>query len=168
MSVIVQIGPWQVDADPAATARTHASMAAGCPERCGCHYCMNFVATRGRAYPAEALRLFEALGIRQDRESEICAPVPLTGGQYLYSGWFHFVGRILDEPTLEPRASVPRSQATESGVVSELRFHALTDHFGILLRAERHLLPEEFGAESVVQLEFTTELPWVLPEPPES
>jgi len=166
--VIVQVGPWRVEADPEATARAHARMPAGCPERCGCRYCVNFVATRGRAYPAEELRLFEALGIRQDRESEICAPVLLSGALYLYSGWFHFVGRILDDPISEAHNSVPQGQALESGTVSELRFHALTDHFGILLRAERHLLPEEFGADSVVQLDFTTELPWVLSEPPES
>jgi hypothetical protein len=165
--VIVQIGPWRVEADAEATARAHNRMSAGCPERCGCRYCVNFVATRGGAYPAEALRLFETLGVRQDRESEICAPVPLTGAQYLYSGWFHFVGRILDE-TGPPLISVSQGQGPGSAVVSELRFHALTDHFGILLRPERHLLPEEFGAASVVQLEFTTELPWVLSEPPEA
>jgi hypothetical protein len=162
--VRIEAGPWQVEADPEATARAHDRMPSGSPERCGCRDCLNFAAARTLAYPPEALELFARLGIRPDRESEIGGSIPIAEGRFLYSGWFHFVGRLLNQPAERPCDGEVGDQG--SGVVRELHHHALTPQFGILLWSERHLVPAEFGRDVVVQLDFTTELPWVLPEPP--
>jgi hypothetical protein len=160
----LRVGPWDVEADPEATARVHERIGVGGPEECGCGDCRNFAAARDLAYPEQASALFRALGIRRDRETEVGGPVALEEGRLLYSGWFHFIGRILEGPA--SKGDVEAVARPE--VVSELRFHPLTKGFGVLFRPARDLLPEEFGNQSVVQLDFSTQIPWVLPEPPES
>jgi hypothetical protein len=160
----IRVGPWNVEADPESTAQVHERIRVGGPEDCGCGDCRNFAAARELAYPEQANDLFRALGIRRDRETEVTGPVALEDGRLLYSGWFHFVGRILEGPVpKENENAVARPE-----VVSKLRFHPLTEGFGVLLRPGRDLLPKEFGKREVVQLDFSTEIPWVLAEPPES
>lgn len=163
----IWVGAWRVEADPEATRHAHDRMPAGSPESCGCRDCRNFAAARQTAYPPEALELFARLGIRPDRESEIGGALRLGESRYLYSGWFHFAGSIRDGPSAGSEVIVPPGGALGGAVVRELEYQPFAGRFAILLRPERHLVPEEFGDQAVVQFEFTTEVPWVLPEHPE-
>ena len=152
-----------------ATRRAHLAMPLGAPEQCCCIDCRNFAAARHLAYPPEALALFSELGIRHDRESEVGAAISLPSGRLLYSGWFHFVGRVTGGP--QPRrlvGHIPAGNGLTGGIVHTLEHRRLTDTFALGLIEKGDLLPLSFGDQSVVQLEFTTEVPWVLSESPDS
>jgi hypothetical protein len=159
---------WRVEVDPDATRRTHDTIRAGGPETCGCISCRNFIAVRGLAYPPAALELFDRLGIRPDRESEVCGPTRLSDGRYRYHGWFHFIGSILDRP---PVTREIRSINTPDGVReipwTTVEYEDLGSSFIIYLDDEEvDVVPPEFADEPLVQLNFFTEVPWMLPEPP--
>jgi hypothetical protein len=167
--VKAEVGAWRVQADAEATRRAHDRMPSGSPEQCGCRDCRNFAAARELAYPPEARELFARLGIRTNRESQIGGPIAVSEGSYLYSGWFHFAGTILEGPgPFGAEAGVPAHETGRADRVHPLRYRPLAPRFAILLRSERHLLPAEFGDQPVVQLEFATEVPWRLSEPPEA
>ncbi len=161
----IQILGWTVLADAEATHLAHERMAVGGPESCGCQYCRNFIAARELAYPPEAIELFSRLGIRADRETEIGAPVRIPESRWLYGGWFHFVGEIVDGPRLPaPVATLQAEGDIMGGVVRQLEFETLVDGFEIAFSTQAHLLPESFKGKRVVQLEFSTEIPWVIPD----
>jgi hypothetical protein len=165
---IMQILKWTVEYDAAATRHVHDEMLSGSPESCGCAGCRNFAAARNVAYPPPALDLFHQLGIEYDRESEIGSAVDLGGGRFLYSGWFHFVGRIVAGPKgITHVATVPRgnSGGIGAGEVYLIDFEPMTPGFALCLAEKKDMLPSEFGDEPVVQLEFKAEVPWVLDEP---
>jgi len=157
---------WRVRADPEATRLAHESMQCGGPESCGCGYCRNFAAARQQTYPSQALDLFGRLGIRPNRESEIGTPMRMAEGRWLYTGWFHFVGEILDGPRLPPAvATVPAAGRVAGGTLYALQYKSLVSGFELAFSDEAHLVPETFRGQQVVQLEFATEVPWVLSEP---
>lgn len=166
----LQVLDWRMQVDPEATRQAHESMPQGGAESCGCLYCRNFIASRDRAYPPEALDLFHSLGVRSDRETEIGAPLRLAEGCWLYGGWFHFVGRIVEGPKRPGRtAQLPAKGGVRGGAVRVLDYRPLADGFGIAFADQAHLLPEPLKGEKVVQLEFSTEVPWGLSDPePES
>jgi len=164
----ISILTWTVEADDEATRVAHAAMAAGDPERCGCQGCRNFIASRDQAYPPEARILLAQLGISVDRESQVGGAIPLADNTYLYSGFFHFVGSIVEGPDpLMKIGDIVASGPVEGGVVHSLRYEPLVGAFAVALTNQRHLLPEQFPDRPVVQFEFTTQVPWCLPEPPE-
>lgn len=161
----LQVLDWRLRTDAETTRLAHESMLIGGPESCGCLYCRNFAAARQLAYPAEALELFSSLGIRMDRETEVVAPVRTSEGRWFYGGWFHFVGEIIDGPELPPLVKTHDVQSdVEGGVVRKLEYKPLVDGFEIAFSTQAHLLPEPFKERQVVQLEFSTEIPWVIPE----
>ena len=160
----IAVGDWTVEADPVATRLAHNAIATGGPEVCGCQGCRNFIAGRELAYPPEALRVFDLLGMRRDRETEVGGPIDLGEGRYLYSGFLHFVGRIVSGPGVF--VDVPVKDPT-AGSLSRLEYRYLTAAFGIGLAARRDLADRQFGDAPLVQLEFVTEIPWLLAEPPE-
>ena len=92
-------------------------------------------------YPAEALALFDRLGITYNREAESYHNGRLESGLHSYGGWFHFVGTI------------------EEG---ENNFERIGEHFSICLSSHTALIPRVFGEQPVVQLEFETEVAWVI------
>lgn len=161
----LQVLAWRLRADPQATRLAHERMHCGGPESCGCVYCRNFAASRQQAYPAQALDLLARLGIRSDRETEIGAPMRLADGRWLYSGWFHFVGEILDGPRLPPpAAAVPADRDVAGGTLSARLYQPLVRGFELAFSEQAQLLPEAFHGQPVVQLEFSTEVSWVLAE----
>ena len=91
---IVQIGRWKIQCDPEATREAFLRMPRGSPESCGCANCLNFVASRDRAYPSPALTIFNQLGIDSHKESEIWHTHRDERGLHHYGGFFHFIGVI--------------------------------------------------------------------------
>jgi hypothetical protein len=164
----VRILDWRVECDPEATQEAHGAMSSGAPEECRCADCLNFVAGRHLAYPAEALKVFSKLGIQPDRESSVAGAVKLSSDSYQYNGWFHFVGRLLIGPkTREVVAEIREGADIGPGVIQQVTYQNLTDNFEIALSERTDLLPPELMNKSVVQFEFVTELPWMIDEPRE-
>jgi hypothetical protein len=137
----IQLYRWILKSDPEATRKAYAALLRGWPEECGCKSCQNFIAARKFVYPAEALALFDRLGIAYNREAESYHNGRLESGLHSYGGWFHFVGTI------------------EGG---ENNFEMVGEHFSISFSTHTTLIPRAFGEQPVVQLEFQTEVPWVI------
>ncbi len=77
----------------------------------------------------------------------------------------HFVAEIVEGPRIpNPVATLRARGGAREGVVRSMEFESLVDGFGISLSTNNHLLPEPFHGQQVVQLDFSTEIPWVIPE----
>ena len=134
---------WTLRYDAQATADAYAAARPVGPEACGCLYCRNFIAAREQAYPPELKWLAETVGVSPLTESEIWehgATVSERPELRMYGGFFHFVGEIVHD----------------GGEMVE----------DILFLNSRSLLPRAFGDSSVVHVEFTMNVPWVIGEPP--
>lgn len=84
------------------------------------------------------------MGVRIDCEAEVCEAGPVDG-LHLYWGWHHFVGSILEKG--EPLT--------------------LGEDFDVAFRQERHCAWPVFDAKTdLVQIDFSTRLPWALAEDP--
>src|SRR5258708_7664763 len=91
---VAHIGKWTIQCDPEATRQAFSQVPLGSPESCGCADCLNFAASRDRAYPSEALSILDQLGIDSHKESEIWHTHRDESGLHHYGGFFHFVGTI--------------------------------------------------------------------------
>lgn len=133
---------WIFDCDVESTREAYTSITAGGVETCLCAECRNFLAQRTSAFPSEVLDLFNQLGVDWKRDAETYQMARLEPGIHLYGGWFHFVGTILKEP---------------SGP-------ATLDNFTIDFLPNNALAAKVFEHQSLVQVEITVKLPWVLSE----
>jgi hypothetical protein len=140
----VEAGGWVLDCDVEATRRAYAQMESGDCDRYTCLPCRNFVAARALAYPEAALRLYERLGIRPDREADASELGPSDAGGRLYYGWHHFVGRVVHDP----------------GTVV-----AFDGGFSLSFHESRFRAHPTFGGHPLVQMEFVASIPWLLTEP---
>ncbi len=152
---VTELARWTIEYDPEATKAAFAQATRGSPESCGCRDCRNFVAVRQVAYPEQALALFAQLGINPMREAEVYYNGPLSSGLHSYGGWFHFAGTLLPSNKI----ASPAEEDTRRP-----NFQALTSHFQFAVSANTSLVPSVFRALPLLQLEFTTEIPWVLEE----
>ncbi len=133
---------WMFDCDVEATRRAYETISAGSVEACECSGCKNFLAQRDSIFPEEIRKLFDELGVNYKRDAEIYHIAQLQPGLHQYGGWFHFVGNILRQP-LGP---------------------ASMDHFTVDFVPDRSLAANAFENYSLVQIEITMEIPWVLTE----
>jgi hypothetical protein len=99
------------------------------------------------------LALFENLGISRNREVEVYHMARLSSGKHLYCGWFHFVGSIVSgaEAWKEVAANLRQPDFEEVNENFSLGF---TSHLGLVRQA--------FAGLTLVQLEFTAKVAWVL------
>jgi hypothetical protein len=64
---------------------------------CGCIYCKNFAAQRGKVFPEEFVQFLGALGIDPHKEWEAFDyDFGENPSGHLYGGWFLFVGGLTD------------------------------------------------------------------------
>jgi hypothetical protein len=125
----------------------------GGPEECGCQPCLNFAAARDQIYVPELVTLLEKLGISRSREVEIYHMARLESGRHLYGGWFHFVGSIVS-------GADAAKQIAEKTWQPDLE--EVGEYFSLGFSSRLELVREPFAGLSLVQLEFTAKVPWVL------
>jgi len=154
----MKVARWTLQHDPNTTRACYAQVAQGSPAARSCIPCRNFASAFDRAYPPEARAVFNLLGIDYQKAAEVYLNGRLESGLYHYGGWFHFVGSI--ESGSE--ALQPSGTSTTS-----FSFHleALSEHFFIGFSSQLGLVREPFHDHSLVQLEFTTEIPWIISDP---
>jgi hypothetical protein len=116
---------------------------------------MNFIAARDRAYPSQALTIFDQLGIDRSKESEIWHTHRDESGLHHYGGFFHFVGAI--------DSGKDAMQMVKGHGTYDLE--PIGDEFEFGFTSHTALVPEPFAGAQVVQLEFQTRIPWVLNMP---
>lgn len=116
---------------------------------CDCAPCRNFKAAI-ELLPSPLLDLLSRLGTSADKPAEVYYCCPNPDGTHKYGGWYHVTGQILsgwDEAT-------------------GFQFQQLCDRASIYFSTKQvHLVSEGFP-HPVIQLEFSTDIPWVLNEPP--
>jgi hypothetical protein len=147
-----QISRWKIYCDPDATREAFSRIPIGSPEKCGCADCLNFAAARDRAYPSQILAVFGQLGIEGHKESEIWHTNRDESGLHHYGSFFHFIGVI--------ESGRDAKQKSDGHVTFD--FERIGRHFEWGLTSNVALIPKAFGDASVTQLEFATQIPWVL------
>jgi hypothetical protein len=157
---LITFARWQIECDPETTRKLYARVQSGSPEACGCEPYLNFAAARKQAYPVDVIRLFDSLGVADDREAEIYHTHRIAPRKHHYGGWFHFVGRIVS-------GADASKQITTNAWGFDLEKVSAEFELGFTHRIG--LLKEPFQGHPVVQLEFQAAVPWVLTgEEPES
>lgn len=153
---LIHVLEWDLEVDPTATAQAHALRMQGSPEECGCLWCRNFASARHLAYPEYFLQFLARLGVSPGRESEVYHVREIEPGAHNYEGWFHSVGRLMNNPGLVyfgPDGTLSKGDPTSA-------------HFSIWFNPSNSLVPESFPSQNVMQIEFSTIVPWVLEEKP--
>jgi len=134
---------WIFNCDVEATRKAYDSIVSGGAEECGCSYCLNFIEARQKIYPTEVLDLFATLRINYRKEVEAYQMGRSVSGLHLYGAWFHFVGRIVNQPDAPEK---------------------LTEQFSIDFFTKSDLAAKAFAGRPLIQVEITTEIPWLLKE----
>ena len=152
----IDIAGWVLECEPEETVRLLAALPKGAPEACACLHCRNFAAARQSVYGPEFRGLLEALGVPVDREAEVydCGPAERWGWR-LSSGWFHAVGRVARDPLVD---LAPSGQP----------FAVLDAALRVFFTSGGSLVPDVLVGQPVIQIEFETEVPWVLAEQPDA
>jgi len=147
----IAFGRWQISCDPSETRRAYQAVITGSPDVCDCCFCRNLVAAKKWVYPAEALALFDRLGIDARKEVETCHHGRLESGLHLHGGFFHFVGSI------KAGADAIRSNGA-------VELEPMTAAFSLGFTSHVSLVQPPFAGLSLVQLEFLAQVPWILEE----
>ena len=156
----IEFGRWVLDVDVTATQEayknTAASFSDSCADEGGCLTCRNYIAQRNQTFTGEVQDFMDRAGISTDREAELCYVDRCENGLYLYQGWFHFVGQIVSGTD----AHVPNGH--QCWYLDLMNF-AGNLSVGISVRSD--LVDPAFSGEAVLQLDFETEIPWVIGSP---
>ena len=148
----IKFGRWIVEVDASTTRLCYERILSGSPEGCTCDPCRNFAARRGNIYPHRVKELLGQLGIDWHKEAEICHYGRLSEGIHFYSGWFHFVGRVLEG------ADAWAAKGTAD-------FEPVSEDFALGFSRKKDLLADSFDGYEVVQVEFTARTPWSIDAP---
>ena len=148
----IELGTLTFLCDPEATRKAYAAVAESNPEECGCAFCLNYIAARPRTYAPPVGDILKRLGIDPVREAEayVCGPVKTA---WQYAGFVHFIGELVSR---NPREAMGTLTSPSDSRMFDV----------VLMDKGQALVPEAFGESSVVQLEFSVMVPWVLEDPP--
>ena|SRR5258705_13255309 len=131
---------WEFEVDKEFTKETYAQVTASGTKTCTCNNCKNFAAYRDNIYPEEVKKLFLDLGIDINKEAEISHYGKVNNEKHMFSGWFHFKGRIIQGENL---------------------FMEINPNFTIGFSKNYHCAFFD-DKNDLVQIEFTTHIPWVI------
>jgi hypothetical protein len=130
---------WEIEFDKELTTQAYLSL----PDQCNCGYCRNFQRVF-KGLSSEFVTLLQKLGIDPAQPAEIVHYNDNHDGTHHYGWWYHFVGQIM------------------SGDES---WEDFAQGMKVEFRNKDELAPENFP-RPIVQLEFLSNLPWVLAENP--
>ena len=155
---ITKIGHWQIEVDRCATEAAYL-MIQPWTGSC-CIPCANFQRLGQQVFPANVHELLRQLGIDYRKPAEVCHSFRTESGLHLYSGWFHVIGRILAGEDSHLRCC-------EDGSTQRVVTVDIAAHCRLGLSESTDLVPSVMTSHPTVQIEFETDLPWVLdaPEP---
>ena len=148
------IARWLLEYDAEDTTECYAQLPVG--SGCDCLDCRNFLAGGERFFPLEFRRVADHLGIDIAKLAELAhyGRDPSTG-LHIAGGWFHLIGRILSGADV----------LEWSGSTGHYRFEPLSPPFEFGFGSKADLIEEPFRPHSVIQLDFMTQVPWVLTDP---
>lgn len=149
---------WTFEVDRQLTIRTYEKVSGSGADGCICNDCKNYVAYRDNVFPSEIKQLFVDLGIDYKKEVEITSFEILENGLHHIGGWFHFKGKVLSGK--DYRVPLP-----SGGYTFDLT--KITDNFeiGFAEGSASTFFDDKIG---LVQIEFMTNIPWVIDKTLES
>ena len=151
-TTIVKFRDWTFEVDKEYTVQTYRDISGSGADTCGCNDCKNYVAYRDKVFPKEITDLFNQLGIDYKKEVEITSWETLLNGLHHIGGWFHFKGQVL-------RGKDYRVPLPSGGHTFDLT--PITGNFSIGF-AEANDLTFFEDKTDLVQVEFGTNIPWVI------
>jgi hypothetical protein len=142
---------WKFLADVAETRAAYLSDMFKGAEACNCLHCQNLVSQREREYPLELCTFLESVGVNSFKEAEVWTSGKLEAGYCFNAGWWHFIGEV--EQRGESEFPVSKNREGESR------------YWHIKIVPEYTVMKFKGLPESpIIQIEYYTELPWVLNE----
>jgi hypothetical protein len=157
-TTIVKFQDWTFDVDKAWTEQTYTNIFGSGADTCECNDCKNYVTYRDSVFPKIIIDLFNDLGIDFRKEVEITTWEILPSGLHHIGGWFHFKGQVLTGK--DYRVPLPSGGHT-------FDLTRITDNFSIGF-AEGNDLTFFEDKTGLVQVEFDTNIPWVIDKSLES
>ncbi len=151
-TIIIKFRDWAFEVYKDVTEQTYKSISYSGAETCICNNCKNYVAYRAQVFPQEVLELFNDLGIDNGKEVEITTYEILADGRHHIGGWFHFKGKVLAGKDYR----VPREFGAHTFDLTPI-----TENFSIGF-AEGSDLTFFEDKTDLVQVEFCTNIPWVI------
>lgn len=100
-------------------------------------------------------QLFETLGTDYQKAAEVSQTHRSESGLHHYGGWFHCVGEI--KSGADAWQQVGKDPNSFSG-----HLEPVTDRFSIGFTSRLALVHQPFQGKPLVQLEFATQVPWVI------
>ena len=148
------IARWRLEYDAEATSHCYAQLPIG--SGCDCLDCRNFLAGSERFFPQEFRRYADDLGIDLAKPAELShyGRDPSTA-LHIAGGWFHLVGCIVSGTDV-----VQWFASTGT-----YHFEPLSPPFEFGFHSNAELIGLPFRPHGVIQLEFMTQVAWVLTEP---
>ncbi|RYG97399.1 MAG: hypothetical protein EON58_09845 [Alphaproteobacteria bacterium] len=147
-----QVGRWSFRFDPDLTDKLYENTPL---PNCDCTDCKNFSAAVDQAFSPPFAFLLRRLGIDKSKPAELCH-YGTTGEPMPTNGWFHFVGH-LDSGRDAWHQTGENTHFLDPEPFPGIRSIGFTTRLA--------LVPDQFLAHPLVQLEFETVVPWVIPVP---
>ena len=151
-SIIVKYKDWEFEVDKELTSQTYDNISLSGADTCRCNDCKNYVAYRDKVFPDGVKELFENLGINYRKEVEVSHWEKLDNGLFHIGGWFHFKGKVLSGKNY-------RVPLQGGGFTFDLT--KVSENFSIGF-AEGNDLTFFEDKTGLVQIEFDTNIPWVI------
>ena len=134
---------WSLDIDPAMTRQAYEHLAV----ECDCAYCRNFLAALAQL-PQEVHRTLQTLGVDPAKPAEIVEYTQNPDGTHYSGWWYHLVGQM---------------SADHDGTTDRATSVQLTADTTVTITTKVDLAAPDFP-QPILQIEFFTDLPWVLDE----
>lgn len=138
----IRVRGWLLEVDIEATRKAYHN--AQPIDLCGCQGCKNYAALAS-AFSGDLLTFFQRLGIDPTKEAEMSVFYQDRARLHLYSGFYHLVACIREQP--DPPSFFP-----------------VTEQFWVAFTQETNLVPRYFP-QPTLQMEIQAALPWVLQQP---
>jgi hypothetical protein len=142
---------WTLIVDEELTKSTYKKAEIGSASSCVCNECKNYSAYRENVFPEEIKKLFSEIGIDYNKESEITRYCKQKNGLHFYGGWFHFKGEFIGENC--------KNKHEENSFTFELTKIEENFRIGFHLSSALSFFEDK---NNLVQIEFETEIPWVI------
>lgn len=142
-------GDYVVDVDVEKTREIYASLTP-VTSRCKCEYCANYQKV-APTMPAQVLDFFDHLGVDLTKITESVAYNRTHNGGVTYGGWLHVCGKIVKGKEDNEHTITLRPKEA----------HGVTDAFKVWFSEECIMVEKAFDSP-VIQIDFQTDLPWVL------
>lgn len=152
MTETLKFKEWELEFERLLTEQTYKDISESGAETCNCNDCKNYIANRDKVFPFEVLELFKNLGVDYKKEVEITSYEILENGLHHIGGWFHFKGQVKNGKDY-------KIQLSNGGYTIDLTKIEENFEIGFSKGNDLTFFNDKNG---LVQIEFMTNIPWII------